>query len=146
MNSHQSPGKIARYSYSHVASIRRITPIKVLFSSAAATLSLSPSCLFTCSSVLCVPFFTRTSMRKRGGRACSRRTLTPRPMTVAREQCVTVGVISTTTVLMEERGEVGGWMWISGRFTTAREPRDSGCSGSEMDDIKSAAVKSVSRC
>ena len=61
-------------------------------------------------------------------------------MTVAREQWVMVGVISTTTVLMGERGEVGGLMWMSGRLTTAREPSDSGCSGSEMVDMRSAWV------
>jgi hypothetical protein len=96
--------------YSHVESIFLSTPINVPFSSAAATLSLSPSCLLTASSVLCVPFLMRTSMRKRGGRACSSRTRTPKPMTVASEQCVMVGVISTTTVLMEDCGETGGRM------------------------------------
>jgi hypothetical protein len=34
-----------------------------------------------------------------------------------------------------------GVICISGRFTTAREPRDSGCSGSEMVDIKSSTQK-----
>lgn len=58
-------------------------------------------------------------------------------MTVASEQCVMVGVISTTTVLMFEWGDEGGRMWMSGRLTTAREPSDSGCSGSEMDDMRS---------
>lgn len=96
--------------YSHVESILRITPISVPFSSAAATRSLSPSCLFTASSVLWVPFLIRTSTRNRGGKACSRRTRTPRPMTVASEQCVIVGVISTRTVLIGERGDEGGRM------------------------------------
>lgn len=125
--------------HSQVESIFLRTPIRVPFSSAAATLSLSPSCLFTASSVLCVPFLMRTSMRNLGGRACSRRTRTPRPMTVANEQCVIVGVISTTTVLIEERGDEGGRIRMSGRFTTAREPSESGCSGSEMDEMRSTA-------
>jgi hypothetical protein len=94
--------------------------------------------LLTASSELWVPCLMRTSTRKRGGRACSSRTLTPRPITVASEQWVMVGVISTRTVLIDERGEVGGCMWISGRLTTAREPRESGCSGSEMDEMRSS--------
>lgn len=49
--------------YSQVESIFLNTPIRVPFSRAAATLSLSPSCLFTASSVLCVPFLMRTSIR-----------------------------------------------------------------------------------
>lgn len=124
--------------HSQVDSIFFNTPISVPFSNAAATRSLSPSCLLTASSVLWVPFLMRTSMRKRGGRACSRRTRTPKPMTVASEQWVIVGVISTTTVLMEDRGETGGRIWISGRFTTASEPSDRGCSGSEMVEMRSA--------
>jgi hypothetical protein len=123
--------------YSHVSSIFFKTPIRVPFSSAAATLSLSPNCLLTCSSVLWVPFLIRTSTRKRGGRACSSRTRTPRPMTVAREQWVIVGVISTTTVLMDESGEDGGRMCMSGKLTTASEPSESGCSGSEMVEMRS---------
>lgn len=31
----------------------------------------------------------------------------------------------------------GGLMWMSGRLTTASWPRERGCSGSEMVDIKS---------
>jgi hypothetical protein len=58
-------------------------------------------------------------------------------MTVASEQWVIVGVISTRMVLIEEKGEVGGCIRISGRLTTASDPRDRGCSGSEMDDIRS---------
>jgi hypothetical protein len=95
------PGR-RRFRYSQVDSIFLKTPIKVPFSRAAATRSLSPSCLFTASSVLWVPFFMRTSTRNRGGRACSSLVRTPRPMTVASEQCVMVGVISTKTVLMRE--------------------------------------------
>lgn len=28
-------------------------------------------------------------------------------------------------------------MWISGKFTTASEPRESGCSGSDMEEMRS---------
>jgi hypothetical protein len=93
--------------------------------------------LLTASSVLWVPFLMRTSTRKRGGKACSSRTRTPSPMTVAREQCVIVGVTSTTTVLIDEWGEVGGCIWMSGRLTTASEPSERGCSGSEIDEMRS---------
>lgn len=61
-------------------------------------------------------------------------------MTVASEQWVMVGVMRTVTV---RRGEVRsgfedrGAMWMSGRETTASEPRDRGCSGSEMVEIRS---------
>lgn len=57
-------------------------------------------------------------------------------MTVAREQCVIVGVTRTVTVW---RGEVGErrLIWMSGNDTTAREPRERGCSGSEMVEIRS---------
>jgi len=31
-------------------------------------------------------------------------------------------------------------MWISGRLTTAREPRERGCSGSEMVEMRSVGA------
>ena len=127
-------------NHSQVASILRITPMRVAFSLAAATRSLSPNCLFTASSVLCVPALRRTSTRYRGGNACSNRTRTPSPITVASEQWLIVGVSSTTTVWIVEFAEAGGRMWMSGRLTTANEPRESGCSGSEMGEIKSIVV------
>lgn len=81
----------------------------------------------------------RTSTRNRGGSDCSSRTRTPKPMTVAKLQWVMVGVIKTETVLRGESGTVAraGLMEISGRETTAREPREIGCSGSDIVDIKS---------
>lgn len=78
---------------SHPLNIFLKTPISVPFSNAAATRSLSPNCLFTPSAVLCVPSLILTSTLKREGRACSRRTRTPSPITVASEQCVIVGVM-----------------------------------------------------
>ena len=53
---------------------------------------------------------------------------------MASEQCVIVGVISTSTV---ERSRVRGAIWMSGRLTTAREPRERGCSGSEIVEMRS---------
>jgi hypothetical protein len=95
--------------------------------------------LLTSSPVLWVPSLMRTSVRKRGGRDCSSRTRTPSPMTVARLQWVMVGVIRTVTVWRGESGTLGrvGLMEISGRDTTASSPRERGCSGSEIDLIRS---------
>lgn len=69
-----------------VSIILAMTPINAPFSKAAATRSLSASCLLTSSPVLCVPSLIRTSIRNLEGRDCSKRTRTPRPMTVARLQ------------------------------------------------------------
>lgn len=114
-----------------------ITLISDRFSMAAATLSLSPSCLFASSAVLDVPSLIRTSTRKRGGSACSKRTFTPKPMTVVSEHAEVVGVKRTVTVLMRERGDVGGVMKMSSRVITPRDPSERGCSGSEMVEIRS---------
>jgi hypothetical protein len=133
-----------RHRYWQVSSILPRTPIKAPFSRAAATLSLSASCLLTSSAVLCVPSLIRTSIRKRGERDCSKRTRTPSPMTVARLQCVIVGVISTVTVRRGESGLSGseGLIEMSGRETTAREPSEMGCSGSDMVETRSGEVPS----
>lgn len=61
-------------------------------------------------------------------------------MTVASEQCVIVGVILTSTwvrVFGSAFAEGVGVMAMSGRLTTASCPREIGCSGSEILDIKS---------
>lgn len=57
-------------------------------------------------------------------------------MTVASEQCVIVGVIRTVRTV---KGEVRerGFMEMSGRLTTDREPKVNGCSGSEIGEIRS---------
>lgn len=112
------------------------TPMRVAFSKAAATLSLSDNWRVTASAVLCVPSLIFTSTLNRGGRACSRRTRTPRPITVAREQWVMVGVIRTVTTLISSVFRKGA-MWISGRLTTEREPNVSGCSGSTIEEMRS---------
>lgn len=131
-----------RLVYWHVSSIFAMTPISVPFSSAAATLSLSANCLLTSSAVLCVPSFIRTSTRKRGGNDCSNRTRTPRPITVARLQCVIVGVMRTDTVRRSELGTSGsvGFIEISGSETTAKAPSEMGCSGSDMVDTRSEEI------
>ena len=58
-------------------------------------------------------------------------------MTVVSEHADVVGVRSTVTVLIRERGVVGGAIEMSSNFTTPRDPSESGCSGSEMVEIKS---------
>lgn len=84
----------------------------------------------------------RTSIRKRGGSDCSRRTRTPRPITVARLQWVIVGVMRTVTVWRGESGTFGsdGRIEISGSETTANSPSEIGCSGSWIVDIKSESA------
>ena len=114
-----------------------MTLMSDLFSIAAATLSLSPSCLFASFAVFDVPSLIRTSTRKRGGSACNKRTFTPSPMTVVSEQAEVVGVKSTVTVLMRERGDVGAVMEISGKLMTPNDPSERGCSGSVIVEIRS---------
>lgn len=60
-------------------------------------------------------------------------------MTVAKLQCVIVGVMRTVTVLRGEVGTLGrvGFMDMSGSETTASSPRERGCSGSEISFIRS---------
>lgn len=74
-------------------------------------------------------------------------------MTVAREQCVIVGVTRTVTVVMAGSSdgldsEVGGRVderVMSGRLTTDREPRVRGCSGSWIGAMRSVEeVRGVS--
>lgn len=114
--------------------------MRLSFSRAAATRSLSASCLLTSSAWLCVSFLILTSTRYPGGRACSKRTRTPSPITVAREQCETVGVNSTST-----RDSAAGFVrsggearWTSSSLTTPRDSNERGCSGSEIGAIKSS--------
>ena len=73
---------------------------------------------------------------------------------MAREQCVIVGVTRTVTVVragrvvvvaVEEGREDGGRVGVrvmSGRFTTEREPRVRGCSGSWIGAMRSVRRKS----
>lgn len=48
-----------------------------------------------------------------------------------------VGVTRTVTVEILEVGVEGGVMEMSGRFTTESEPRERGCSGSQIVEIRS---------
>ena len=58
-------------------------------------------------------------------------------MTVVSEHAVVVGVSRTVTVLIRDRGDVGGTIEISSSLVTPKDPKDKGCSGSEMVEIKS---------
>lgn len=61
---------------------------------------------------------------------------------MAKLQCVIVGVRRMETVRSGDwglRGKVDA-MCMSARFTTAREPRERGCSGSEIVDMRSTTV------
>lgn len=49
-----------------------------------------------------------------------------------------VGVMRTVTVISSVGEGLEGVMKTSARLTTAREPRERGCSGSEMVEIRSA--------
>lgn len=69
-----------------------MTSARCLFSSAAATRSLSASCLLTASSEACVPGVISTVTLKRGGSDRSSFTRMERPINVAIEQCGIVGV------------------------------------------------------
>lgn len=58
---------------------------------------------------------------------------------MAKLQWVIVGVMRTVTVLRGESGLLGrhGLMDMSGRDTTAKAPKDIGCSGSDIVDMRS---------
>lgn len=64
-----------------------ITFIKLLFSRAAATLSLSASCLFTAISEVCVPGVISTVTLNRGGNDRNSFTLIDKPINVAMLSC-----------------------------------------------------------
>lgn len=96
------------------------------FSSAAATRSLSASCLLTSSSCECFPSAIVTSTLNLFGKACASLTRRHRPISVAIEQCETVGVKAKATAPA-----------ASSTATAASETTPScskvyGCSGSAM--------------
>ena len=64
---------------------------------------------------------------------------------MAKLQWVIVGVMRTVTVLSGESGILGkaGLMAISGRDTTAKEPKEIGCSGSDIVEMRSNVVELV---
>ena len=94
-----------------------------------------------------MPSLILTSTRNLGGRACSSLTRTPKPITVAREQCVIVGVMRTVSVVSGDDEPLSGNVGVremSGRLTTESEPRVRGCSGSEILEMRSVQAQSAS--
>lgn len=108
-----------------------ITVIKLLFSSAAATRSLSANCLFTAISDECVPGVISTVTLNRGGSDRSNFTRIDKPINVAMLQCGIVGVKLTKTSLCSLS------TFIKFCWTTCNSSNVSGCSGSFMNRIKS---------
>lgn len=110
-----------------------MTVIKLLFSKAAATRSLSASCLFTADSDECVPGVISTVTLNRGGSDRSSLTRIDKPINVAMLQCGIVGVKLTKTSLCSLS------TLIKLCWTTCNSSRVRGCSGSFMNRIKSAS-------
>eukprot|EP00879_Flechtneria_rotunda_P019483 GHRR01020462.1.p1 GENE.GHRR01020462.1~~GHRR01020462.1.p1 ORF type:complete len:173 (-),score=28.34 GHRR01020462.1:464-982(-) len=81
------------------------------FSSAAATRSLSFSCLFTAASVECEPGDNRISTLNRGGRLRSSLVRIHKPISVAMLQCSTVGVNITLSHRQEPHGHQRKQQW-----------------------------------
>mmetsp|Transcript_13994 Transcript_13994/g.45325 ORF Transcript_13994/g.45325 Transcript_13994/m.45325 type:complete len:241 (-) Transcript_13994:91-813(-) len=108
------------------------TPSRLSFSSAAATLSLSLSCLLIASSEACAPGEMRMSTLRRGGSERSSLTRKQRPMSVAMEQCGIVGVKRTTTRPPSSSTS------MSRRCATLSCSSVCGCSGSLIPRISSA--------
>lgn len=108
-----------------------ITVMRLLFSNAAATRSLSASCLFTATSDVCVPGVISTVTLKRGGNDLSSFTRIDRPINVAILQCGIVGVKFTNTSLCS-LSTLTKLCW-----TTCNSSNVKGCSGSLIKRIKS---------
>lgn len=105
--------------------------MRLLFSNAAATRSLSANCLFTANSDECVPGVISTVTLKRGGSERNSLTLIDRPINVAMLQCGIVGVKLTNTSLcsLSTRIRLCCTTWSSSNV--------SGCSGSLIKRIRS---------
>lgn len=89
-----------KYTFIYLVAMHWFTTfIKLSFSRAAATLSLSASCLFTECSALCVPGLISTLTLNVDGKHLSSFTLMDKPIKVAMLQCGIVGVKSTLTNL-----------------------------------------------
>lgn len=108
-----------------------ITSIRFLFSKAAATRSLSASCLLTALSDACVPGVISTVTLNRGGSDLSNFTRIDSPIRVAILQCGIVGVKLTNTSLFVL------FTFIKRCSTTCSSSNVSGCSGSFIRRTKS---------
>lgn len=108
-----------------------ITSIRCLFSRAAATRSLSASCLLTANSEECVPGVISTTTLNRGGRARSSLTRIDNPISVAMLQWGIVGVklIFIAFVLLSNVTRLSS--------TTCNSSKVRGCSGSLITRMRS---------
>lgn len=111
-----------------------ITLIRCKFSKAAATLSLSASCLLTACSEACVPGLTSTLTLNLDGKHRNSFTRMDKPINVAMLQCGIVGVYRTWIVFLSLS------TCIKFSSSTCSSSRVSGCSGSLMLRIKSETV------
>ena len=124
--------------------------LRLGFSIAAATLSLSLICLLTSSSIECDPSHTTMSSLYRYCKDRSSLTRRHRPIRVAREQWGTVGVnvILIHTVSSSVRGACGGgecggggWLMVmASSRTTFNSSSVCGCSGSLISRIRSVRM------
>ena len=108
---------------------------RLSFSRAAATRSLSLSCLFTAPSDACFPGVTLTSTLKRGGRERNSFTRMHSPISVAMLQC---GIVGVKLMLTRPRASSTS---ISSRCATRSSSSVCGCSGSLMVRIMSKTSK-----
>lgn len=106
------------------------------FSKAAATRSLSASCLLTACSEACVPGVIWTSILNLSGSDLISFTFMDRPISVAMLQCGIVGVNSTATVLS------ASFTLTRTCSTTFSSSRVRGCSGSLMERMRSKISRS----
>mmetsp|Transcript_22937 Transcript_22937/g.58385 ORF Transcript_22937/g.58385 Transcript_22937/m.58385 type:complete len:209 (-) Transcript_22937:80-706(-) len=107
------------------------TPRRLSFSKAAATRSLSLSCLLTACSEACVPGVMATSTLKRGGRERSSLTRMLSPISVAMLQC---GIVGVKVKLTSPRSSSTVISW---RCATLSCSSVFGCSGSLMSRMRS---------
>lgn len=108
---------------------------KCRFSKAAATRSLSFSCLFTDCSDWWVPGWINTSTLYLRGRHRNNLTRMQRPINVAMEQCGMVGVKRI------QRRDLASSSSICWSWTTCNSSKVMGCSGSLMQRIRSIKIR-----
>lgn len=115
-----------------------ITSARFGFSRAAATLSLSASCLLTAASDACVPGVISTVTLNRGGKDRMSLTRIESPIKVAIEQCGIVGV-KFMKILFSSSSTFIKFSW-----TTRSSSNVKGCSGSLMFLMRSAGYSCYS--
>lgn len=134
-NNSNHNGFISKNIANQIAIHWLMTSIRFLFSRAAATRSLSASCLFTAASDACEPGVISTVTLNRGGSERNNFTRIDNPIRVAMLQCGMVGVKLINT----------SFVWLSTLTsrcsTTCSSSSVSGCSGSLISRIRSENEK-----